>query len=303
MGAIISLIPAFLLPIRYTSTIKLLPEYQDTQTGNLQSAKEMAEALGVEFGGQTQVEAIRPDLYPSVLSSVPFVLTVLHKPVQQSGQRQIPLFRLLTQQSGLFAPASINALPLPTDRPIRWTKPQRELVEHTQKLIRAELNAKTGILMINADMPDPEVAAQVAQFAADYLKRNVQNYRTRKARQYEEAVAQQFAEARQKAGQSEESMLAMQDQTRFFSLPSASLSSRRLSNRFQANDRLFQELQYEYAKAKLNTQAVTPVFELLEPAQVPDRKSSPRRALIVLAGAISGLVVGALVLWGQEVRR
>lgn len=294
VGAGLSLLLAFVLPVRYTSTIKLLPEYSSTQTSNLHSAKEIAEAFGVDFNGQAQVEAIRPDLYPSVLASVPFMLSLLHLPVQQPSQSNTPLYQVLTRQRGLFAPDSINGLPLPTDRPIRWTKSQRELVEYTQKMVRAELNSKTGIITVMADMPSPELAAQVVEFAADYLKQYVQDYRTQKARQYEETVRRQLVDAQRKAGRSEESMLAIQDQTRFFSLPSAGITNRRLSSQFQSDNRLYQDLQYEHAKAKLNTQALTPVFELLEPAQVPDRKSSPRRVWIVLAGAMSGFILSGL---------
>lgn len=294
VGAGLSLLLAFVLPVRYTSTIKLLPEYSSTQTSNLHSAKEIAEAFGVDFNGQAQVEAIRPDLYPSVLESVPFMLSLLHLPVQQPSQSNTPLYQVLTRQRGLFAPDSINGLPLPTDRPIRWTKSQRELVEYTQKMVRAELNSKTGIITVMADMPSPELAAQVVEFATDYLKQYVQDYRTQKARQYEETVRRQLVDAQRKAGRSEESMLAIQDQTRFFSLPSAGITNRRLSSQFQSDNRLYQDLQYEHAKAKLNTQALTPVFELLEPAQVPDRKSSPRRVWIVLAGAMSGFILSGL---------
>lgn len=302
-GGLFGLALGYALPVSYTSTIKLLPELQAKQAENLQPFREFAESMGLDFDTKLQVEAIRPDLYPDILKSGPFVLSVLRQSVALRTKRQLPLCQLLAESAWPFSADSVTKLPQPTDDPIRLSTSQRELTEDLQSLITADLSAKTGIMTISAQMPDPEVAAQVVQFSANYLQTVVRNYHTEKARQNEQFVLGQLREARQDANQIEQKMLANQDQTRFLSLPSASLANRRLSSQYEAANALHQELKRKHVQAKIQVQTVTPVFNVLEPAQVPDRRSSPRRVWLVLAGAMSGLVLGALILLAREARR
>ena len=303
VGLMLSLLLAFWLPVRYASTIELLPELKANQAINLQPFRELAELMGHEFDAKGQVEAVRPDLYPDILKSTPFALSVLHQRVRLRSKRQLPLYQLLAETAWPFSVDSLTQLPQPTDEPIRLTKPQRELIEDLKSLIKADLNPKTGILLITAHMPEPDVAAQVVQFSANYLQTFVREYRTDKARKNEKFAQKQMEDARRIADKLEQNMLANQDGTRFLSLPSASLLNRRLSSQYAAANALYQELEREHAKAKIQVQDVTPVFKVLEPAQVPDRRSSPRRFWIVLAGVVSGFMVVALVLWARGIWR
>ncbi|MCY7357067.1 MAG: hypothetical protein LH609_06285 [Rudanella sp.] len=294
IGAFTGLIAGFVLPAQYTSTTSLLPELQENQAMNLKSVQELAESIGLDFDAGPQVEAVRPDLYPDILESAPFALSMLHHPVTLRTKQHLPLHQLLTESAWPFRADSVTKLPRPTEQPIRLTTSQRELVDELKLLIKAHLDPKTGIMTISAHMPDPEVAAQVVQFSANYLQAFVRAYRTDKARENEQFVRGQLEEARQHAYQLEQAMLAHQDETRFLSLPSASLPNRRLSSQYEAANALFGELKRELAKANLRVQTIAPVFKVLEPAQVPDRKSSPRRVWLVLAGAVSGLALGVL---------
>lgn len=303
IGLTFSLILAFWLPVRYTSTIELLPELQANQAINLQPFRQLAELMGHEFDAKGQVEAIRPDLYPNILESTPFALSVLHQRVRLSTNQRLPLYQLLTQTAWPFSAESVTQLPRPTNQPIRLTKAQRELVDDLRSLINADIDPKTGILLITAHMPDPIVAAQVVRFSADYLQTFVRAYRTDKARENEKFAQKQMEEAGRIANKLERGMLTNQDETRFLSLPSATLRNRQLSSQYLAADALYQELKREHAKAKIQVQAVTPVFKVLEPAQIPDRRSSPRRFWIVLVGVASSFVLVALALWLRSIWR
>jgi uncharacterized protein involved in exopolysaccharide biosynthesis len=301
LGLASSLILAFILPIRYTSTIKLLPELQPTEAGNLRQFQELAESFNISLDTKTQVEAIRPDLYPDILESAPFALSALHQPVVLQSGQQLRLYKLITQSSGVLAANPVATMPLPTQQPLRLSTDQQELLKDLQTLVKADLNAKTGIMTVSAHMPDPEVAAQVVQFAANYLQTYVRQYRTQKARQDEEFLQHQMVKARQAAYDSDERMLASFDQTRFVLLPSANLGNRRLAEQQRLAAQLYEDLAREHAKARIKVQTVTPVFKILEPAQVPDRRSWPKRKWIVLAGSLSGLALGVLVLLFRQI--
>lgn len=300
LGTAIGLILGYTMPVRYTSTIKLLPELQANQAVDLQPFRELAESMGHAFDTKLQVEAIRPDLYPNILESTPFALSVLHQPVTLRTKQRLPLYQLLTGSTWPLNADPVTPLAHATDQPIRLTRSQRELVEELHSLIQADLSVKSGIMIISSHMPEPEVAAQVVQFSADYLQTFVREYRTEKARANEQFAWRQLEEARRNAYQLERAMLTNQDETRFMTLPSAGLANRRLSSQYETANTLYGQLKREHASAKIQVQTVTPVFKVLEPAQVPDRRSSPRRLWLVLAGSMSGLVMGTLTLLARK---
>ncbi|KAB7732945.1 hypothetical protein F5984_03075 [Rudanella paleaurantiibacter] len=307
-GLLLSLILAFVLPERYTATVRLLPELQAAEAINWQPFRELAESFNIDLDAQTPVEAIRPDLYPDILESVPFALSALHQRVRTRSGDSITLYQLLNKPDWLSigvggSGTGMVELPLPTQTPFRLSTDQRELVQDTQKAITAELDVKSGIMTISAHMPDPEVAAQVVQFAAHYLQTYVRQYRSQKARDDEAFLGKQLTKAHQQMVQLDKQRLNQQDQTRFFSLPSAALPNRRLDEQYRLAESLYHDLAREHAKAQIRVQTVTPVFKILEPAQVPDRRSWPARKWIVLAGIMSGLVLAIVVLLARHAFR
>lgn len=298
-GAALSLLPAFTLTSHYTSHVRLMPELENSQALNLQSFQQLAEVVGLDFDTRPNLEAIRPDLYPEILQSVPFLLSVLHQTVQPRQQKLVPLYQFMNQSGWLFGSNSVDPLPAPDTKTLRLTTTQQDLLTDVKSLIEAKLDVRSGMIGISSEMPDPEVAQQVAQFASDYLKKYVQDYRSQKARTDECFLRELLSRAEQEAHRLEERLLKQQDQTRFMLLPSASLANRRLTERYEQAKTLYDELKRQHTKAQIQVQTVTPVFSVLEPAQVPDRRSSPQRFWMFLAGLVSGFAIGALWVIGR----
>jgi len=69
-----------------------------------------------------------------------------------------------------------------------------------------------------------------------------------------------------------------------------------LFSRNKVNEGVFELLTKEYEIAKIQEVRDSPTAEVLDDAIAPERKSSPHRLLIMLAGALSGLVVACAFL-------
>jgi uncharacterized protein involved in exopolysaccharide biosynthesis len=82
---------SFSFPTEYTSTAKILPEYSSgASPGGLGA---LASIAGLSLG--TMSEAIRPDLYPSILNSRPFLIKALTTPLPTQKDTSILLFTFL----------------------------------------------------------------------------------------------------------------------------------------------------------------------------------------------------------------
>ena len=80
VGAFVGLVVAFSIPKEYTTTIKLAPEMSDNKAGS-GGLGALAAMAGVNLGGSSGADAVYPQLYPDVVGSVPFVISLFDVPV------------------------------------------------------------------------------------------------------------------------------------------------------------------------------------------------------------------------------
>ena len=86
-------------------------------------------------------------------------------------------------------------------------------------------------------------------------------------------------------------------------VPAAGLEYLRASHELQYQQALFDMLMKQYDAAKLDESKDAAIIQVVEPAIEPDRKSSPKRAIILVLSLFVGLFAGcilALFLWWKE---
>lgn len=77
-------------------------------------------------------------------------------------------------------------------------------------------------------------------------------------------------------------------------VPEAELDYVRKEREVKYHEALFEMLSKQYEAARLDEARDAPVLQVLDPASYPDVKSSPKRVLIILCGALAGLIAGCL---------
>ena len=77
---IIGLVIAFSIPKEYTTTVKLMPETNNTASkmGNLGGLAAMA---GIDINSGNSQDAISPEVYPDIVHSTPFLLELFPQEV------------------------------------------------------------------------------------------------------------------------------------------------------------------------------------------------------------------------------
>lgn len=87
-------------------------------------------------------------------------------------------------------------------------------------------------------------------------------------------------------------------------VPSAGLEYLRAQHELQYQQALYDMLMKQYDAARLDESKEAAIIQVVEPAIEPDRKSSPKRAIILVLSAFMGLFAGcilALLLWGKDI--
>ncbi len=281
-----------------------MPELKSAASG-LGDLRSLASLAGVSLGGANGTsEAIRPDLYPDVIQSVPFSLYLLNQPViSNSAKTTQTLQTYLTEPSGEGITGVLQSLfggnnkgeEVLSDKKspdLQLTLKQEQLCRLINTQVVAEMDKKSGIITITCRMPDPKVSATVARLTLNYLTTYVTNYRTGKARQQVDFLTEQVNNSRRRYQEAENLLSAYRDRNRNLFLNTAKIEEQRLQADYILAQSVYSELAKQLEQARIKVQEESPVFQVLEPPRVPLRKSGPKRMTLIIGFTIFGIVVG-----------
>ena len=303
---ILGILYAFSKPNQYTVSVTVMPEIQ-SKGGNLGGLSSLAGLAGIDLGGMTSADAIRPDIYPDVLQSVPFALQLLRQPVySQLLEKETTLQTFFEEQAtssflGGLQSDSGDEKPLPLPDPknrsktLQITKKQEELVKIVHGAVSAAYDKKSGVITVTAMLPDPVVAATAARLSLGYLTDYIGTYRTEKARNQVKFLNKQTADAKSRYQKAEYALSAYRDQNRYLNTNTAKIDEQRLQADFLLTQSLFNELSKQFELAKVKVAEESPVFKTLEPARIPLKKSGPKRTIIMAGFMLVGAIIGVVV--------
>jgi uncharacterized protein involved in exopolysaccharide biosynthesis len=312
IGLAIGALYAFSKPNIYAAQVTVMPEIQTKGSATLGNLGALAGLAGINVDNATTADAIRPDLYPNILQSVPFALDMLKRPVYaQQFQAKMTLQEFIermgreSMMGKLFGgsaddqndatPQSAKTDANDLSQPIQVTKKQDKLIQEVQASASVAYDKKTGIVTISAVEPDPVVAANVARLSLDYLTNYIVTYRTQKARDQVGFLAKQVREAKGRYQSAEYALSSYRDRNRSTYLYTAKLEEQRLQADYLLEQSVYNELAKQYEQAKIKVQEETPVFKILEPPTVPLRKSAPKRTVIILGFAVVGAIISLVI--------
>lgn len=295
---------ALLKQPEFLSEARLMPEMNTGAADVLKKLSSVAGFTGIDLSEVDDTDAVRPDLYPNVLQSTPFVLYLIDQIIRTTdGQRKTVSQLLLPDQpSWLISKWWFFPNMNQTKRwsqhgpnePVQLSEHQYELADAINERVNAKFDTRSGLITITATLPDAQAAADVTQLAMSYLTQYVINYRTEKARQDLKFYHQQVTQAQQRYQNAQVSLFRYNDNHKALALQSATLERHRLETEWQLAQTLYTELSRQYEQAKINVQQRTPVFKVLEPPRVPLKRSAPKRVVIVALFTLTGFVINGL---------
>ena len=300
IAVVVGLVVAFSIPKEYSTTVKLAPETSDPskKMGNLGGLAAMA---GINLNSSSGADAISPDLYPDVVSSIPFLLELF--PVQVTNEErdysaslydymdnhqksawwsymvQTP-FKLLGVVKDLFSkeePVSSGEL-----TSFRLTKEQADVINALQQRISASVDKKTSVITVSVQMQDPLISANITQIVLEKLQGYITNYRTQKVKQDLEFTEKVFREARESYYKAQHAYAAFEDANKNIISASYRTEQERLKNEMTLTFNVYNTLAQKLEQDKLRVQEQTPVYTIIQPATVPLKAASPKKPLILI---------------------
>ncbi len=297
-GALVGLVIAFSIPKEYATSVKLAPEVTDTKAsgGSLGALASMA---GLSMNASGGADAVYPQLYPDVVSSVPFITSLFDVEVQtKEDGRKMTVKEFLEEETTGPWWGTIFGLPgqiigffksdeeVPEDHKLdnfQLTMDENKLVEALNERVSASVDQKTSVVTIDVKMQDPLVSAILADTVVARLQEYVTDYRTNKARNDLEYAIKLNEEAKDNYYKAQQRYADYLDRNQGLAFHSAQTMRDRLENESALTFNLYNQTAQQVQRAQAKVQENTPVYAVVVPATVPIKAASPKKVMI-LAG-------------------
>ncbi len=297
-GAVIGLIIAFSIPKEYATSVKLAPEAIDSK-GASSGLSTIASIAGINVGSSSGLDAVYPQLYPDVLSSVPFVTDLFDVEVTtKEDGRKMTVREFLEEETSAPWWSTVIGFPfkvigvfmnndeeVPADHKLdsfQLTKDESDLVETITQRVTASVDQKTSVVTIDVNMQDPLVSAILADTVVNRLQEYITEYRTNKARNDLRYAERLNEEAKANYYQAQQRYAEYLDRNQGLAFHSAQTMRERLENEASLAFNLYNQTAQQVQKAQAKVQENTPVYAIISPATVPIKAAKPRKILILI---------------------
>lgn len=319
IGAVLGLVVAFSIPKEYTTNIKLSPEISDSKGRMGGGLSALASMAGVNMSQGRSVDAVNPNLYPDVVSSVPFIVNLFNVNVTTSDGETMTVADYLQNEThgawwgtilGLPGKAIGGIISLFKDKeegsgqinPFHLTKDQWQMVQNLSKRISADVDTKTLVITIGSTMQDPVVSAQLADTVAENLKRHITQYRIQKAVNDVEYSQKINDSARKDYYEAQQRYADYVDKNHNVAFSSRRTEEERLRNEASLAFNLYNNTATQLQQFKTKVQENTPVYAVIQPATVPLKANSSRLLKLVAFTFLGFVVTAAWVIFGALVK-
>jgi uncharacterized protein involved in exopolysaccharide biosynthesis len=164
----------------------------------------------------------------------------------------------------------------------RSTSPRTDSREILKKNLTAAYDEKSGVFSLSFTDIDPVFAQGVVNYCVGYLGAWFNDLGVDKNKLQKENLERNIETSYREIISLEEQARTLEQSVRGggVNIPSISLEMSRIQLELEAQRQVYTQLKVQYELLKVTMASESPVFQILETAEVPDRKSGPSRGLI-----------------------
>ena len=308
---VLAAVYALAIPNFYKCTVKLSPEMSSSRSNS--SLLSLASNFGFNMGKSTGgmgTEALFPTLYPDLVNSTDFKVSLFPVPVTIEGnkkkgiqdrtmsyyeylekEQKSPWFSAILAAPGklvgwfisLFRqkPSDLEDQEKTVD-PFRLTKKQAMIIKAINSKVLCDVDKKTMVITIQVTDQNPVIAATMADTVKTRLQKFITDYRTSKVRVDLEHYKKICEETKARYEVARQKYSEFVDANQYIILQTVRQEQVDLENEMQLQYNAYMQAAQQLVNAEAKVQEETPAFTTLQSATVPVRKAGPSRAKMCL---------------------
>ncbi len=317
---LLGIIVSYSSTTKYKATATLLPSTERSGS-NLGELGALAGMAGLNLNTMMgKSSGIPPDVYQQIINSYPFLKEMIHQKFNFPNKKDaisiydyvvsdtIETFTDKVKKYTVYLPRTIKtALTKPITTSIvepdygvlSISKEEALAISRVQGQIIMEIDERTDLITISAEITDPVLAAQFVQKAHELLQAYIIEYKTKQARENLAFIQESFDENKIKYQKSQVRLLEYKDANRNLISERINMSYQELNDEFELVSNVYKGLGQQLEQAKIAVKESTPVFTVIEPVQIPTNPSKPNKKLIMALSIVLGGFVGVGTIFGR----
>jgi len=283
--AVIGVGAALLSPVIYSSSTTFLTSNSESTSSS--GLGGVASLVGINLGGISSGNEIPASMYPQIGESIGFKRALLKSFIDEN--KQVKLDDFLITQYGIE-----KTLNTQNKSKSFISRSEDGLFNILNKIVSINVNQKDGFITISANMPESEFAANTCINAREILQKIVINNKIKSAKQKLEFSEGQLRSKRIEFEQIQNKLSYFNDSNLNIVTSSVINEREKLEADFQIINAVIVELSKQVEQRKLQVSENTPVFSVIKEANMPVRRSSPKRTQMVLIFGFMGVILSSL---------
>ncbi len=311
LGMFISLVS----PVLYTSSTTFIPQTtKNTGAGGLSG---VASLVGIDIGGVGSSAEIPPNIYPQIVSSAPYKRELLQINIDfLESNETISLRDYLSQENtskdflsvikkytimlpftilDLFRAKNPNNKISSFNSDIFVGEKEEEMFKNLDDLLSISVNSKGGFVTLSSEMGNAYASAVVTKAAEQILQNRIVEYKIKSAKEVLDFNLTQLRLKKIEFDSLQNELALFKDSNLNIVDSRFQNSLQKLESEFAIVNAVYQELSKQVEQSKLQVSKDTPIFSVIQPAIVPNLRSSPKRIEMVLIYTFVGLILGCLI--------
>ena len=267
------------------------------KANNSQDLKNLAGLAGINIGNETS-NNIPTTLYPNLINSPQFKIELLNDTLNFNGNKltykeylqniisqnfslkKILLFpislvsNLISKNNSKVKNKGLNILEL--------SEEEYDLHKYLSKTIALNVNEKEGFIDLSVEDNNPYVASQIAKTANEILQKNIIDFKLKNINDTYKFINSQLEIAKN-------NFYSLQDSLAIFRDSNINIKSDLFLNQFSRIEseylilkNIYNELALNKEKIAIDVQKNTPIFTIIKPVVIPNKKFAPKRTLIIV---------------------
>ena len=318
---IAGMVISFLLPAKFSAGSMFVPMLPSDSKSNGLSG--LASLAGIDLAGSMESNEIPPNLYPDIITSIPFKKEIALVKVPYEGRlitfkdyilnNKISFIAVLKKYTlglpSLILKSALPKAPVAVSNP-NWknkllfvTEEDYLFYNSINQLVSINVDLKEGFIELNVELGDPVIAAIIAQNALEILQKKVIQFKVKHAMEVLQYNKEQYKIKKTLLYAAQDRLNGFKDNAIFFNPTALQTQTSRLESEYTTANMVFLEVAKQLEQAKLQVSKDTPIFSILKPVVVPNEKSGPKRLMIIVIWSFIGFMIASVkVLLGDSIR-
>lgn len=312
--AILGFFVAILTPNVYTASCTMVPQTGQKSAGG--SLGGLAAMAGINLGSISSGEVLSPNIYPKIMTNINFQKELIYSKFHFKGiEKPITLYDYYTdkkyQKFSIIGTLKKYTIDLPGVIIGAIKGKQKNIVQSDTLLIQSltskekgvvkivsanlslNVNNKDGFVSISANMPEPLLAAELAQRGQELLQKYITEFKIEKVASNLQFVERSYEESKLNFESKQAELARFRDANKSFTSAVAKTQEEKLTSEYTLLLGIYTELAKQKEQAKISVTETTPILTVIEPVFVPIEKSKPSRVMMLIAFSFLGLIFGA----------